>query len=33
MEHIITKEMEERLTKLLENPKHDPHRQPIPERG
>lgn len=33
MEHIITPEMEERLTKLLENPKHDPHHQPIPERG
>lgn len=33
MEHIITPEMEERLTRLLENPKHDPHDQPIPERG
>lgn len=33
MEHIITPEMEERLTKLLENPKHDPHHQPIPEKG
>jgi manganese/zinc/iron transport system permease protein len=33
MEHIITPEMEERLTRLLENPKHDPHQQPIPERG
>lgn len=32
MEHIITPEMEERLTKLLANPKHDPHHQPIPER-
>lgn len=32
MEHILTDEMEERLTKLLENPKHDPHQQPIPER-
>ncbi|MBU6383856.1 MAG: metal ABC transporter permease [Verrucomicrobia bacterium] len=32
MEHIITPEMEERLTRLLENPKHDPHHQPIPER-
>ncbi len=32
MEHIITPEMEERLTKLLEDPKHDPHHQPIPER-
>lgn len=33
MEHIITSEMEERLTRLLENPKHDPHQQPIPEKG
>lgn len=33
MEHILTPEMEEKLTKLLENPKHDPHQQPIPERG
>lgn len=33
MEHILTKEMEERLTRLLENPKQDPHQQPIPERG
>ncbi len=32
MEHLITPEMEERLTKLLENPKHDPHLQPIPEK-
>lgn len=32
MEHIITPEMEEVLTRLLENPKHDPHDQPIPER-
>lgn len=33
MEHILTKEMEERLTRLLEDPKQDPHQQPIPERG
>jgi manganese/zinc/iron transport system permease protein len=33
MEHILTREMEEKLTRLLENPKHDPHDQPIPERG
>lgn len=33
MEHILTPEMEERLTLLLENPKHDPHHQPIPEKG
>lgn len=32
MEHILTPEMEERLTHLLEDPKHDPHQQPIPER-
>lgn len=32
MEHILTTEMEEKLTKLLQNPKHDPHQQPIPER-
>lgn len=33
MEHILTPEMEEKLTRLLANPKHDPHHQPIPERG
>jgi manganese/zinc/iron transport system permease protein len=33
MEHIITSEMEARLTSLLANPKHDPHQQPIPEKG
>lgn len=33
MEHILTPEMEEKLTRLLENPKHDPHQQPIPEKG
>lgn len=32
MEHILTQEMEEKLTTLLENPKVDPHSQPIPER-
>ena len=32
MEHILTPEMEEKLTHLLQNPKHDPHDQPIPER-
>lgn len=30
MEHILTKELEEKLDKLLENPKKDPHQQPIP---
>jgi manganese/zinc/iron transport system permease protein len=33
MEHILTSDMEERLTSLLANPKHDPHQQPIPEKG
>lgn len=32
MEHILTLEMEQRLTKLLENPLKDPHEQPIPEK-
>jgi len=30
MEHILTPELEVRLTKLLRNPKKDPHAQPIP---
>lgn len=33
MEHIITKELEEELTKLLHDPKVDPHHQPIPPGG
>lgn len=33
MEHIITPEMEMKLTHFLEDPKHDPHDQPIPEKG
>lgn len=33
MEHILTPEMEATLTTLLENPKHDPHHQPIPEKN
>ncbi len=33
MEHILTSEFEARLTKLLLNPKQDPHKQPIPDRG
>lgn len=33
MEHVLTREMEERLTRLLADPKADPHDQPIPERG
>jgi manganese/zinc/iron transport system permease protein len=32
MEHILTPEMEVRLTRLLDNPKQDPHKQPIPEK-
>lgn len=30
MEHIITPELEKELTRLLHNPKMDPHHQPIP---
>ncbi|NGX51580.1 MAG: Manganese transport system membrane protein MntB [Chlamydiae bacterium] len=30
MEHIITPELERRLTKLLNDPQHDPHQKPIP---
>lgn len=32
MEHLITPEIEEELTSLLENPRHDPHDQPIPQK-
>lgn len=32
MEHILTPALEERLTKLLEDPQRDPHKQPIPGR-
>ena len=32
MEHILTPELEQKLTRLLDNPKHDPHAQPIPSR-
>lgn len=31
MEHILTPELEKKLTELLDNPRHDPHQQPIPE--
>lgn len=31
MEHILTPELEKRLTKHLHDPKSDPHKQPIPE--
>lgn len=30
MEHIITPELESKLTLILNNPKYDPHHQPIP---
>lgn len=33
MEHILTPDLEERLTHLLENPTKDPHLQPIPRRS
>lgn len=33
MEHILTPELEAELTRLLNDPKRDPHRQPIPEKG
>lgn len=32
MEHILTPDLEKKLTFLLEDPKVDPHKQPIPER-
>ncbi|MBS0652017.1 MAG: metal ABC transporter permease [Verrucomicrobia bacterium] len=30
MEHILTPELEKELTELLQDPRHDPHHQPIP---
>jgi manganese/zinc/iron transport system permease protein len=30
MEHILTPDLERRLTEFLQDPKHDPHSQPIP---
>ena len=33
MEHILTPEIERKLTRLLDDPKRDPHHQPIPEKG
>jgi len=33
MEHILTPELENELTLLLNDPKQDPHQQPIPARG
>jgi manganese/zinc/iron transport system permease protein len=32
MEHILTPELESELTLLLQDPRHDPHQQPIPAR-
>lgn len=32
MEHILTPELEEQLTVLLNDPKQDPHHQPIPPK-
>ncbi|MCE2982640.1 MAG: metal ABC transporter permease [Parachlamydia sp.] len=32
IEHILTPELEEELTLLLNNPRHDPHHQPIPQK-
>ncbi|MDP1609023.1 MAG: iron chelate uptake ABC transporter family permease subunit [Chlamydiales bacterium] len=32
MEHILTPDLERRLTELLSNPQKDPHHQPIPDR-
>lgn len=33
MEHMITPELEEKLRKTLNHPKHDPHASPIPYTG
>jgi len=33
IEHVLTPELEARLTHILSNPKRDPHQQPIPEGG
>ena len=33
MEHILSPALEKELTKLLKNPKHDPHAQPIPRNS
>jgi len=30
MEHILTPEIEQKLLSILNNPKKDPHKQPIP---
>lgn len=33
MEHVLTPDLEARLTRVLLNPEQDPHRQPIPKRA
>jgi len=33
MEHIINPELERELTELLQDPKLDPHHQPIPSKN
>jgi manganese/zinc/iron transport system permease protein len=33
MDHVLTDELEKELTQLLDDPKRDPHRQPIPSRS
>ena len=33
MEHILTPELERELTKILKDPKQDPHHQPIPPKA
>ena len=33
MEHLISPQMERELTEVLQNPKSDPHSQPIPDGG
>jgi manganese/zinc/iron transport system permease protein len=32
MEHVLTPELEKQLTLLLQNPMHDPHNKPIPNK-
>lgn len=32
MEHVLTPELEKQLTELLDNPRQDPHNQPIPKQ-
>lgn len=33
MEHILTGDLEKKLTEILNDPQHDPHQQPIPPSG